>query len=72
MAEHWSLIELLAKERQAEYLRQAREIALAERAAKASGDSGSLIWRLLAASVRRLSLARANKPALSKEAPRSW
>lgn len=72
MAEHWSVIELLAKDRQAEYLRQAREIQLAERVARASGDSGSLIWRLLAAGVRRLALARADKPALSEEAPRSW
>jgi hypothetical protein len=70
MAEHWSVIEFLAKERQAEYWRQAQQIALAERAAKASGDQGSLIWRLLAALARRVALARAGKPALSEPAPR--
>jgi hypothetical protein len=70
MAEHWSIIELLAKERQAEYRRQAQEIALAERAARASGDAGSLIWRLLAACARRVPLARASKPALSEQAQR--
>jgi len=70
MLPHWSAIEFLAKERQAECLRQAQQIALAELAARASGDAGGLIWRVLAALGRRAALARANKPALSEQAPR--
>ncbi len=69
MAEHWNLIELLAKERIAEYRRQRREIALAEYAARASGNHGNLISRLLSALGRRIALARAGKPALGEQAP---
>lgn len=69
MAEHWSLIELLAKERIAEYRRQRQEIALADYAAQISGSNGSLLGRLWAALGRRIALARAGKAAFGKQAP---
>lgn len=69
MAEHWSLIELLAKERIAECRRQRREIALAEYAERASGRNGGVLPRLWAALGRRIALARAGKPSLGEQAP---
>ena len=69
MSWHPETLLLLAKDRQAECLREAQQIALAERAAKASGRAPSLIPRLLAAWGRRVGFARAGKPALSEQAP---
>ena len=65
MNEHWSIALLLAKERQAEFRREAQQIAL-ERAVSASGQSLGWIARLRAAWGRRLEPARASKPALSE------
>lgn len=67
---HPSTFLLLARDRQAEYLREAQRIALAERAARASGQGPGLISRLLAAWGRRIAAARASKPALSEDASR--
>lgn len=67
---HPSILELLMKERQAEYLREAQRIALAERVARASGAAPGLISRVLAAWSRRVAPARASEPVLSEEAPR--
>lgn len=69
MALHWSTIELLAKDRIAEYRRQRREIALVEYAERVSGRSGGLLRRLWAALGRRIALARAGKPAFGEQAP---
>ena len=66
---HPSTLEFLAKDRQAEYLRDAQRIALAERAARASGAAPGLISRLLTAWSRRGASARASAPALSEETP---
>jgi hypothetical protein len=65
MNEHWSIELWLAKQRQAELLREAEQIAL-ERAVSASGQSQGWYARLLAAWGRRLELARASKPAMSE------
>ena len=70
--EHPEIFLLLAKERYAECLREARQIHLAERAARASGDPPGLIARLLAGWGRRIRLARASRPVLSEQAPRQW
>lgn len=65
MNEHW-LIELcLAKQRQADFRREAEQFAL-ERAVSASGKSEGWIARLLGAWGRRPGLARESKPALSE------
>lgn len=69
MAQHWYVIEFLAKERIAEYRRQRQEIALAEYAANASGNNGSLLRRLSAALSRRIAFAR-GKPAFGEQSPR--
>jgi len=69
---HWhpETLSFLAKDRQAELLREARQAALAERAARASGEATGLISRLLAACGRRVGFARASKPVLSEPASR--
>ena len=61
---------LLGKQRQAEFVREAQQIALAERAARASGKAPPLISRLLAAWGRRARFARESKPVLSEPASR--
>ena len=66
MVDHWSFLDLLVKERHAEYRREAQEIALADRFARASCKAEGLISRLFAWS-RRVVFARANKTALSEQ-----
>jgi len=48
---HWSILEVLAKQRIAEYRRETAQIRLAEQAAKRSGGGNDLLGRLWAALV---------------------
>jgi hypothetical protein len=66
---HPETLMLLAKHRHDELVREARQLTLAQRAAKASGRAPSLISRLLAAWGRRVRLSQASEPAMSEQAP---
>jgi len=69
---HWRTLEFLAKQRRAEYEREAQQYALAESFGRGSTQGPGLIARLLAAWSRRAAPARATEPVLSEQAPRSW
>lgn len=66
----WYLMQLLAKERQAEARLLTRNAKLAKEMEKASGQTQGLIPRLAAAWNRRASLKRAAKSAFSRRALR--